>query len=773
MKKILFFCLLVAATAGTAQHHISELPTESTEDSAAAFVLINQWSSSVDTIVWLMQGLLQKLDSGFYEVQDHKKLTQWIHTTLASLRDYRKKTVLKITPSDMPKILYGTCAYVKKLNEMMSSNFNTLESLILQDFIQSAPSDSTIELLNEQLKTQLEVLEKNVDQCGLTMVNGITRWIEQRMDWIDHKTYFYSWYSYMHYLPAVLIALRDLLPEYIHRSVTRPLYNNNIPVWEMQELSWLPLPTVVDPQQPFNWIGRWEQKYSVIIRKHIMLLLLKQYVLPADMRAFLDSIPENAYHKFQELWDWLKGLPASTTQEYAEIIDDVDFDDEDLIGHESQKAQLKDAINYLMDSEAYISRGLDVEKGIILTGPSGTGKTMLVRRFVGQANKLFRRLGKNYHMSLIEITNDQLGKLESPEAFERLIQEARSHAPCVLFIDELHTHLKDNMKLYNTMLTTMEALYNSNDPRDQLFIMCATSRPDLIPHELRAHRRLGKEIRFSLPNFEQRRLFFTRKLVHELAIDPDMIDIDSYARQTVGCSYGQLQKVVNMAKFKTKHVAARHEDIQAALDQEIHYLLDTMSLTDREKEFVAAHTAGHALASYLLGPARQLEFVTIRGYYNRLNQGNTDASDNEPFKIDYGKMISYNPSEVLDLHDRDDMQKHVKVLMAGALAEDLLLGTRVHNYHTYEKQEALETIKKMISSGLLPCTADDGLQHENQVDNAHLILRQLETKTRALLFEHREVLKAVASALKERHTLTKSECDDLVAHKDVPVVAQA
>ena len=504
----------------------------------------------------------------------------------------------------------------------------------------------------------LTILEKKVDGCGLTRINKAARNIEKMADWFDLHTRFYNWIPYYYYFPALFIGMRHLLPAPLDGFVGKHFYGGTPPKWESNLDAWIPVPSITNTAD-LKGLGPWEVRYDKFVKTFIIISMAKQWnIRKKSSRTYSDSVPQTLYQKIHELWDRLKGIPV-VPDYYYDIVDDIDFEDDGLIGLDHQKTHFKDAINYLSDPEAYLSRGLVIEKGILLIGPSGAGKNSLVRSWVGTVNKLFKQQSKNFHMSLIELKHDEFTQDDGTESFGQFIKQAQSRAPCVIFIDELHTHLQGNPHLYNTLLAALDASYSSNDPRDQLFVICSTSRPDLLPEELRTHKRLGKVIRFTLPDYNERCSFFTQTLVKELALDADSLDIESYARQTTGCSYSQLQTVIAQAKFKTgKNFTTRHEDIQAALNQEIHYLIERVTLSDREKEFLSAHLVGHALISYLLKPSDEIEFVTIHGHHNPIpKQACHLDSRHEQFKVEYGKIFTYNPSEALDLVDDQDIEK--------------------------------------------------------------------------------------------------------------------
>ena len=185
----------------------------------------------------------------------------------------------------------------------------------------------------------------------------------------------------------------------------------------------------------------------------------------------------------QSLEEW-KGNDAPFLHATYETISNVTIDDEQLIGIDDQKQVILSIINYLLDPELFIRQGTKIEKGILFTGPSRSGKTELAKRIPGTINKIFAERGIQNRVLFREIKPHELLQEGSLKA---VIEDAKqTRQPCIIFIDEFHatgvqTH-QDRVKLADA-LTALEDLHKTNDPYSQIFIIAATNRPDLLDPE--------------------------------------------------------------------------------------------------------------------------------------------------------------------------------------------------------------------------------------------------------------------------------------------------
>ncbi|XP_027689616.2 nuclear valosin-containing protein-like [Chelonia mydas] len=145
--------------------------------------------------------------------------------------------------------------------------------------------------------------------------------------------------------------------------------------------------------------------------------------------------------------------------------------------------------------EQFKALGLTTPAGVLLAGPPGCGKTLLAKAVANES-------GLNFiSVKGPELLNMYVG--ESERAVRQVFQRARNSAPCVIFFDEVDAlcprrsdrEAGASVRVVNQLLTEMDGLEN----RQQVFIMAATNRPDIIDPAILRPGRLDKTLYVGLP----------------------------------------------------------------------------------------------------------------------------------------------------------------------------------------------------------------------------------------------------------------------------------
>ncbi|KAL0208012.1 hypothetical protein P9112_010599 [Eukaryota sp. TZLM1-RC] len=229
-----------------------------------------------------------------------------------------------------------------------------------------------------------------------------------------------------------------------------------------------------------------------------------------------------------------------------DVIKPIKFD-----GHDwSSVGGLKHVIRSLTETiilpllypDIYSSFNVPSPKGVLLVGPSGTGKTLVARTVAAVTGlNFFIRKGS-------DIMSKYVGEAE--RQLRLMFQAAKEYAPCVIFFDEIdglappRASRSDNH--YSSVVATLLALLDGIEDRGNVLVMAATNRPDNIDPALRRPGRFDRELYFDLPD-ESGRLeilkIFTQKWAHQ----PHPNLLVSLAKQTIGYSGADLKALCSEA----------------------------------------------------------------------------------------------------------------------------------------------------------------------------------------------------------------------------------
>ncbi|MBO0738517.1 MAG: ATP-dependent metallopeptidase FtsH/Yme1/Tma family protein, partial [Alphaproteobacteria bacterium] len=162
----------------------------------------------------------------------------------------------------------------------------------------------------------------------------------------------------------------------------------------------------------------------------------------------------------------------------------------DVAGVDEAKDELKEIVSFLKDPRSYGRLGAHVPKGVLLVGPPGTGKTLLARAVAGEAGVAFFSISGSEFVEMFV----GVGAARVRDLFE----QARQHAPAIIFIDELDalgrargsflpgggSHDEKEQTL-NQLLSELDGF----DPSIGIILLAATNRPEILdPALLRAGR---------------------------------------------------------------------------------------------------------------------------------------------------------------------------------------------------------------------------------------------------------------------------------------------
>lgn len=285
----------------------------------------------------------------------------------------------------------------------------------------------------------------------------------------------------------------------------------------------------------------------------------------------------------------------------------------DVAGLDEAKEEIKEIVDYLKNPDKFKKLGAKLPKGALLVGPPGTGKTLLAKAVAGEAEVPFFSLsGSDFVEMFVGVGAARV---------RDLFKQAKEKAPCIIFIDEIDAVGRsrgrggmpgsndERENTLNSLLVEMDGFATDSG----IIIVAATNRPDVLDPALLRPGRFDRQISVDKPDVIGREAIFK---VHLKPIKiSDDVDIQKLAAQTPGFAGAEIANVCNEAAL----IAARRDresvtmqDFQDAMDRVIGGLEKKNKLiSPEEKQIVAYHEAGHAVAGWYLEHADPLVKVTI------------------------------------------------------------------------------------------------------------------------------------------------------------------
>ncbi len=446
---------------------------------------------------------------------------------------------------------------------------------------------------------------------------------------------------------------------------------------------------------------------------------------------------------------------------------------EDVAGSKEAKEELREVIEFLTRPERFHKMGCTIPKGVLLVGPPGTGKTLLARAVAGEAEVPFFSITGSDFMELFV----GVGAARVRDLFTT----AKRHAPSIIFLDELDSVGRhrgaglggghdEREQTLNQMLSEMDGFEES----ENVVIIAATNRPDILDPALLRPGRFDRQIIVALPTVTER-LAILKVHTRKVKLDDD-VDLEEVARGTPGHSGADLRNLVNEAALlavrrnKTKVEATEFGEARdrVLMGRE----RESVILKEDEKRAVAFHESGHTLVAFLSKDTDPIHKVSI------IPRGRSLGSTQQlPLSERYNFTKRY-------------LEARLTVLLGGRAAEELELDS-VTNGSQDDLVQATRLARKMVSSWGMSEKLGN-LAFEDPHDNIFLgeqiarrrphseaTAREIDTETKvfvdraydsalALLKDHKIDLKKLAAALEEKETLTREEIEELLSKKSSP-----
>ncbi|HPD60724.1 MAG TPA: ATP-dependent zinc metalloprotease FtsH [Thermodesulfobacteriota bacterium] len=292
--------------------------------------------------------------------------------------------------------------------------------------------------------------------------------------------------------------------------------------------------------------------------------------------------------------------------------DEVKVTFNDVAGVDEAKEELVEVIEFLKSPGKFTKLGGKLPKGILLVGPPGSGKTLLARAVAGESKVPF------FSMSGSEFVELFVGM--GAARVRDLFSQAKTKAPCIIFIDELDALGKarglgftsghdEREQTLNQLLVEMDGF----DPTVGVILMAATNRPEILDPALLRAGRFDRHILVDRPDKKGREDILKVHLKN-IAVDSD-VDIASIAGMAPGFVGADLANLINEAAL----LAVRHnkekvgmQEFQEAVERIMAGLEKKNRLINqKEREIVAYHEIGHALVALSLPETDPVKKISI------------------------------------------------------------------------------------------------------------------------------------------------------------------
>lgn len=351
----------------------------------------------------------------------------------------------------------------------------------------------------------------------------------------------------------------------------------------------------------------------------------------------------------------------------------------DVAGAEEAKADLLEIVDFLKSPQRFTNLGGKMPSGVLLVGPPGTGKTLLARAVAGEAGVPF------FSISGSEFVEMYVGVGAS--RVRDLFTQAKKAAPCILFIDEIDAVGRkrdaggggasdERDQTLNQLLVEMDGFSVNSG----IIVLAATNRPEVLDDALLRSGRFDRQVTVGSPDIRGRAEILK---VHSKNVPlSSEVDLLVIARGTPGMSGADLANVVNEAAIlaaRSNKDLVEMADFDSAKDKVLMGSeKKSMVLSDKSKLSTAYHEAGHVLVAKLVPGCDPVHKVSI---------------------IPRGRALGVTlqiPTEDIYCYTKEMLDGHLKVLMGGRAAEELIFNTTTTGAGN-DLARATDTARKMVT----------------------------------------------------------------------------
>lgn len=482
---------------------------------------------------------------------------------------------------------------------------------------------------------------------------------------------------------------------------------------------------------------------------------LLTWILPFAMFYFLGSFIMKSLGK--KMGGGAMSFGKSNAKVYIEKKTGVTFND--VAGQEEAKESLNEIVDFLHKPSKYTEIGAKLPKGALLVGPPGTGKTLLAKAVAGEANVPFFSLsGSDFVEMFVGVGASRV---------RDLFQQAEKNAPCIVFIDEIDAIGKsrdsklggndEREQTLNQLLAEMDGFDSSKG----VVILAATNRPEILDKALLRPGRFDRRVIVDKPDLKGREEILK---VHgkNVKLDGD-VNLGEIALATAGAVGADLANMVNEAALRAVRMGrdlVKQEDLFEAVETVIagKEKKDRI-MTEEEKNLVAFHEVGHALAAALQKQTQPVHKITIIPRTMGALGYTMQMPEKEKFLISKGELT-----------------EQIVVLLAGRAAEEIVF-KKATTGASNDIERATQIARQMVT--MYGMSDKFGMMGLESIQNRYLDGRPVQTcstetssevdrevlqiinscyeKALNLLRDNMEVLSKIASHLLEKETIMGDE----------------
>jgi cell division protease FtsH len=451
---------------------------------------------------------------------------------------------------------------------------------------------------------------------------------------------------------------------------------------------------------------------------------------------------------------------------YAEREVGITFND--VAGIDEAKQELEEIVEFLKTPEKFTRLGGKIPKGVLLVGAPGTGKTLLAKAVAGESGVPFFSIsGSDFVEMFVGVGAARV---------RDLFAQAKEHAPCIIFVDELDALGKargmspmgghdEREQTLNQLLVEMDGF----DATVGVIIIAATNRPEILDPALLRAGRFDRNVAIDRPDVRGREAILK---VHvkgvKLGSDADLAKVAALTPGFVGADLANLINEAALLSARREKKSVGMAEFQEAIDRIIGGLeKKNRMMNQKEKLIVAYHESGHALVAMSVPTADPVNKVSIipRGIA----------------ALGYTQQL---PTEDRYLMTREELLDRLCVLLGGRVAEEIVfkdVSTGAQN----DLQRATDIARSMVTEygmseklGLVtyakerrPLFLDTGFspakeysdETAKEIDSeVSRLMSEAHDRVKNILTDKRQQLEILSQTLLEKETVLGDELKSLL-----------